>query len=223
MLGIGVFGYMIGTIQTLFIGFQAKDQTAELEEMINLWLISLDKMMPELLSKKVFKDVRDFYVKKQKIETQLVLKNQFFNKLKPRLQTIIIDAVYKLKYEHFKNIFEGCSTGFQREIITQGKMRYYSAKQEEDMNVNDMNEIVMPVIDDAFQHSRHIYLILYGTVNIMDQSGMYDYGVIKAGSYFGDISILLNQPNNYAYFYNPHQENALQLLRIKRSDFLDIC
>ena len=80
--------------------------------MINLWLISLDKTMPEVLSKKVFRDVRDFYVKKQKIETQLVLTNQFFNKLKPRLQNIVIDAVYKLKYEHFKHIFEGCSIGF---------------------------------------------------------------------------------------------------------------
>ena len=62
----------------------------------------------------------------------------------------------------------------------------------------------MPVIDDAFQHSSHICLIVSSSVHIMDQSGMYDYGILKAGSYFGDISILLNKPNKYSYFYNPH-------------------
>lgn len=39
MLGIGVFGYMIGTIQTMFIGFQSKDQISELQELIDLWII----------------------------------------------------------------------------------------------------------------------------------------------------------------------------------------
>ena len=56
----------------------------------------------------------------------------------------------------------------------------------------------------------------------MDQSGMYEYGVLKGGSYFGDISILLNVPNKFAYFYNPHQVKSLQLLRIKRKDFMNI-
>ena len=55
MMGIGVFGYMIGTIQTLFIGFGPKDQNAEQMELVELWLIQLDKAKPQtLLSKKVF-------------------------------------------------------------------------------------------------------------------------------------------------------------------------
>jgi len=30
MMGIGVFGFMIGTIQKLFLGFKVRDQNAEL-------------------------------------------------------------------------------------------------------------------------------------------------------------------------------------------------
>lgn len=78
MLGIGVFGYMIGTLQKLFIGFHIKDQTTELQEMIDLWMIQLDKTMPEVLHKKIFKDVRDFYVKKFKHETNTAREYDIF-------------------------------------------------------------------------------------------------------------------------------------------------
>lgn len=62
MLGIGIFGYMTGLIQTLFIGLGAKDLGEENQELVNLWLIKLDKAVPEkLLSKLVFEDVRRFY------------------------------------------------------------------------------------------------------------------------------------------------------------------
>lgn len=70
MLGIGVFGYMIGTIQTLFIEFKVKDPKTEIYTIIDLWMMQLDKAMPHtLLQKKIFKDVRDFYVKKLKHDT----------------------------------------------------------------------------------------------------------------------------------------------------------
>lgn len=123
----------------------------------------------------------------------------------------------------FKHIFDGCSMNFQRELINKGTFSYYSSKQEEDFTNHICIEIDHPVIDDAFQHSQYLYLILSGCVHIMDQAGMYDYGFLKSGCYFGDISILLGQPNKYAYFYNPHSEKPLQLLHIKRNDFLDIC
>lgn len=52
---------------------------------------------------------------------------------------------------------------------------------------------------------------------------MYDYGLIKGGSFFGDISLLLNKPNEYSFFYNPHQEKPLQMLKLSAEQFLNIC
>lgn len=46
MIGIGIFGYMTGLIQTLFIGLKVKDQNEENQEFVNLWLIQLDKAKP---------------------------------------------------------------------------------------------------------------------------------------------------------------------------------
>ena len=95
MMGIGVFGYMIGTIQTLFIGFGPKDQNAEQMELVELWLIQLDKAKPQtLLSKKVFQDVRDFYRKKFNYETNIIRENVLYDQLKPRLQRVVLDSVF---------------------------------------------------------------------------------------------------------------------------------
>jgi len=149
MLGICVFGYMIGTIQTLFTSFKIKDQNQDLIDSINLWLILVDKAKPShLLFKKVFDDVRDFYTKKLKHEAQLedFDKYLFFEKLKPRLQKSVLDSINRLKYELFEDLFEDCSTDFQREIIFNCKYQYFNAKQEEDQCSEFFNELELPVI-----------------------------------------------------------------------------
>lgn len=50
---------------------------------------------------------------------------------------------------------------------------------------------------------------------------MYEYGLVQESGYFGDISILLNQPSEYAYFNNPHTDTALLALDAKL--FQKIC
>ena len=75
MLGIGVFGYMIGTIQTLFIGLGQTDQLTEQNEAITLWLVRLDRLKQTVLSRKVFDDVRDYYTRKFKHDTKLVVED----------------------------------------------------------------------------------------------------------------------------------------------------
>lgn len=42
MIGIGFFGYMIGTFLSLLTGFAVKDLKAEKQDEIDLWLIRLD-------------------------------------------------------------------------------------------------------------------------------------------------------------------------------------
>ena len=51
---------------------------------------------------------------------------------------------------------------------------------------------------------------------------MYDYGIIKSGSYFGDVRLLLNKPEQFSFFYNPNQEKPLQMLCISAEIFTQI-
>lgn len=82
-------------------------------------------------------------------------------------------------------------------------------KQELDMKITWVNGIELPVIEEAYEPSKNLYLILSGTVHIMDQAGLYNYGIIQTGSYFGDVSILTQRPNKYSYMYDPHQQKPL--------------
>lgn len=48
----------------------------------------------------------------------------------------------------------------------------------------------------------------------MNKDGQYEYGILDEGSYFGDISLLLGEENEYSYFYNPFSEKPINLLQI---------
>lgn len=43
---------------------------------------------------------------------------------------------------------------------------------------------------------------------------MFEYGRLSKGSYFGDISILNDEPNEYSYYVNPYSEVPLEMLEI---------
>ena len=57
----------------------------------------------------------------------------------------------------------------------------------------------------------------------MNQQGFYEYGLLEKGSYFGDISVLLNEPNQFSYTFNLKQAKNLLLLSIPAAEFLEIC
>jgi len=65
-----------------------------------MWLIKLDKAKPQvILSRKVFEDVRDYYVKKFKQDTTSVLFDRdFFNQIKPKIKKTLIDLVNNQNY-----------------------------------------------------------------------------------------------------------------------------
>ena len=79
-----------------------------------------------------------------------------------------------------------------------------------------------PVLQPAMEKSTNIYLILSGKVHIMDPSGMIEYGILYEGSYFGDISLLNDEPNYFSYFSDPYSIRPLELLEIDGKCFLEL-
>ena len=71
------------------------------------------------------------------------------------------------------------------------------------------------MIERAGDYTKFMYFILNSRVHVMDKAGMYDYGIIGKGSYFGDISILLQQPNAFSYMFdNDEEADVLMLYRL---------
>jgi len=52
--------------------------------------------------------------------------------------------------------------------------------------------VVPSAIIEQEKKSKNVYFILQGRVHLMNKTGMYEYGAIQEGGYFGDISALLD-------------------------------
>jgi len=81
----------------------------------------------------------------------------------------------------------------------------------------------LPIIEFSGKKSKRVHFILEGKAHIMNKEGLYEYGILEKGSYFGDISILLDKSSEYSYFYNPYNEKPLLMLSIFADDFIRIC
>jgi hypothetical protein len=71
--------------------------------------------------------------------------------------------------------------------------------------------------------SKHVNFVIHGNVYIMNKECAYEYGTISEGSYFGDISVLLREPNSFSYVFNDYESTPLQLLSIDSHQFMNIC
>lgn len=71
--------------------------------------------------------------------------------------------------------------------------------------------------------SNYLYFIISGKVHLMNHDGLLDYAVLGDGSYFGDISALFDEPNQYSYFVDQNQQTPNLFLKISVVKFLEIC
>ena len=71
-----------------------------------------------------------------------------------------------------------------------------------------------PIIEMAGNIASNVYFIISGSIHLMNKDGLYDYGMLSEGSYFGDLSLLLNEPEEFSYLFNPYQDKPIMFLAI---------
>jgi len=85
------------------------------------------------------------------------------------------------------------------------------------------NKEEKPSIEQTGEISKKIYFILNGPVYLMDKNSIFEYSKLETGSYFGDISIFFNEPNEYNYCFDPYAEKSVYFLSINSNNFIRIC
>ena len=125
-----------------------------------------------------------------------------------------METIYGFKSKLFFDVFEDCQDDFKYEIFYNFEFRYYPAMHPkcETSNIYNRDVVDLPMIEKAGEYTKFMYFIINSNVHVMDKAGMYDYGVIGKGSYFGDISILLQQPNAFSYMYENDEEETDMLM-----------
>lgn len=198
----------------------------------------MDKTLKEkVLIPSIYVGVKDYFEQKYALDAMNIQNDQNFKILKPRLQRELLDIVFQNFYQQFRTIFadfEGIDPTFKRDIFKNCDFSYYQNSFEDDEEFIEEEwpyRPLIPRIIKAGEYSSKVFFILSGQIHIMSKDGFCDYGILYEGSYFGDISVLLNQPNQFSYFYNPFQENgpnkmmprAIRLLSIDKDVFKEVC
>jgi len=111
--------------------------------------------------------------------------------------------------------------------------KYYGQQKNEDVPDDEsrddleclpfLKDIEIPVIEQAGRHSSTVNFIISGQIHVMNKDGLYDYGTIGEGGYFGDISCLLDEPENFSYFFNPYSGKPTLVLSLSAKLFKEIC
>ena len=114
--------------------------------------------------------------------------------------------------------------------MSASKFKYFSLNDPEDeLNLNFISDVETPIIEEAEKMSKYVHFIIKGQVHIMDKNCLSTFGILETGSYFGDISVFLNQPNKFSFCYDVDDEidelldKSLYLLSVPIKDFIDIC
>jgi len=80
-----------------------------------------------------------------------------------------------------------------------------------------------PIIEEAGEYSKNVYFITSGEICLMDKNGLYHYGTVKEGSYFGDISLMLEEPEEFSFYFDPYHTKPILMLEVPSEKFLEIC
>lgn len=141
-----------------------------------------------------------------------------------------MDEIFDKFYVIFAELFEGTELKFQRELLACSKLNYYSLNNpKDDLNLPTIIDTLLPSIEHAEKMSSCVHFIIRGQVHIMDKNCLYHYGLLEAGSYFGDISVLQGTPNQFSFCYNVDEkeseliDKSLYLLSVPAKDFARIC
>lgn len=78
------------------------------------------------------------------------------------------------------------------------------------------------MIIEANTFSKGVYFILNGEIHVMDSQKLFRYTTLSEGSFFGEMSLLGNELNEYSYCYNYYEKPAVMLF-IDGDQFLQIC
>ena len=132
------------------------------------------------------------------------------------MQKLVLDQILKNFYQIFHHVFEDLDQDFQREVLSRANFRYLAQDVEDEEDAPGwIKDEQLPIIEQSGRRSKYVYFVLAGNVHIMNKEGMYEYGLIQEGGYFGDISVLLNRTNEYGYYYNPHTDKPVILLALR--------
>lgn len=105
-LGIGIFSYLMGSINNLVGSEQTlQDIIDERIEDIELWLRQLEKARPKTFSKNLYDSIKEYTEKSYYYDFNQIHNAEFFDQLKPRIRHRLVNALFSSFVSNFFYLF----------------------------------------------------------------------------------------------------------------------
>ncbi|GAB4426643.1 MAG: hypothetical protein OHK0011_08240 [Turneriella sp.] len=174
IVGVGMFGYMIGNIASLLANLDiARSKYQEKINRLNLFLEYRD--IPIALRQKLRHYYRYMWESRRGYDENLILKDLPSALQKELAMHIHADVIEKVP------IFKGASDAFIKEIV----MKLTPAMFTPGDYIFREGEI-----------GHNMYFISRGSVEVLSEKTNQVYATIGEGGYFGEIALLMAQPRN---------------------------
>jgi len=205
-IGIGVFSFIMGSINTVFIAHDSSADIIEKKiENIEVWAMRLDNANPQKILP------ADLYDKIQKyIEASLLLDFNFivedypfFEQLKPRLKHKVVTELFSSFKRTFKYLFQGegfrAGEEFVSGFLSNLYCRIYIPNQWIIRHKENFNEL---------------YLVYKGTVTIsLKRARENEFFVLPTNSMFGDYQIIMRLRSTEAYISSETDDTYTMCLK----------
>ncbi|MFO1524567.1 MAG: ion transporter [Turneriella sp.] len=174
IIGVGMFGYMIGNIASLLANLDiARSKYQEKINRLNLYLEYRD--IPIALRQKLRHYYRYMWESRRGYDENLILKDLPSALQKELAMHIHAEVIEKVP------IFKGASDAFIKEIVMK------------------LSPAMFTPGDYIFREGEvghNMYFISRGSVEILSEKSNQVYATIGEGGYFGEIALLMAQPRN---------------------------
>jgi hypothetical protein len=192
---LGFLGKAIGHDVT-FDGF-----ITERLDVIDTWALKLEKSnQPKFLHTKLYSGITSNVENAMMYDFNLIIEEfEFYQRLKPRMQTELIDTVFIDFQEKFWKFFKLCQVGFRNEFIISMLCRLYRT-----------DDIIMNIGDKV----RYVYFLHEGACTLYNNKKIAQIS-LQPGSWFGDVHVLFGLKCNYMIKSEPIQTDIQAFMAYK--------
>jgi hypothetical protein len=209
-IGLSFFSFLMGSINNML---KKSDNFESLIDeklsMLDIWIKKIERSnKPYFIPPDLYSNIKQYVHDAFMHDFNLIIEEfNFYQQIPPKMQTEIMNTIFKDFQLHFRHFFEYCERGFVNELIINMFARIY----EPDVDIVKYGE-----------KFRQVYFICEGSVTMYNRFLLRDFMLLPQYSIFGDYQIICDLKSNIVFRTARHSPQT-RFMCVSRKVFQNLC
>eukprot|EP00347_Sterkiella_histriomuscorum_P018484 403345342 len=209
-IGLSLFSFMMGSINNMINKNDSFESLLdEKVSSLDIWIKKVEKSnKPNYIPPDLYSSIKRYVQDAFLHDFNLIIEEfPFYHQVSPKMQTELINILFKDFQQQFRGFFQHCERGFLNELIINMYCRIYEPDQT--------------VIQ--YGHKVHeLYFIREGQVSLYNRYLNKDFILLPQYSVFGDYQIFYDLKSNINFKTKSKGENV-RFMCVAKKVFLNLC